>query len=57
MFVLLGLWAAIVGAGVWAAVMLRLDAIEKKLDSTRKRDAKKEISPMAHHTESCAPWP
>ncbi len=32
MFVMLGLWTALVAAGVGLAIMLRLDAIERKLD-------------------------
>ncbi len=43
MFVMLGLWTALAAAGVGVAVMLRLDAIERKMDSTRRADAKKRI--------------
>lgn len=32
MFVMLALWTALVTAGIGAAVMFRLDAIEKKLN-------------------------
>jgi len=43
MFVMLGLWVAVVSAGVGVAVMFRLDAIERKMDSARSIDADKRI--------------
>jgi len=41
MFVMLGLWTVVVSAGLGVAVMLRLDAIERRMDSERDPDVRK----------------